>query len=331
MNTDRKHNRIFLALTLLVLTALLCAACGGGGGDEPPVTTDPIVRTDALGLVTVTITGGEAVVTYHPERWEDFADETLVYETAEVYAPSDAPFPVNTINGKIKDVIVEQIEAFSFNHMSDFVLPSLVLLIEDGSVELAMPSPFLLYPGYDEIDSYLVLPIPETVVALSAEPIGEGVGGTTVIAETESGLHYDLRHVYRYRALDDGVWASHNLGEGSEHKAWLWFGEDGRASLIKRHLYDEDWSAVYAGTYMMHLDEEMSRGLMPGMLSLELALVDAEGGALDEALPERIEGSYFLDYYGAQGWLDLYLSDGDALHDIGGVPVTHCGFWREDI
>ncbi len=212
----KKHDK--RTLILLLLTAVLVfTACGGNGGADEPENADPIVRTDQLGLVTVTITDGDAVVTFDPDRWEEFSDETLVYETAEVYLPSAEPFPVNTINGKIKDVVVEQVEAFSFNFMSDFVLPSLMFLMEDGSVELAAPNPFRLYPGYDEIDSDRVLPVPESVVALSFESIAEGIGGKTIVAEAESGLHYDLRHVHKYMKLDDGVWVSYTVGSDEDH------------------------------------------------------------------------------------------------------------------
>ncbi len=81
----------------------------------------------------------------------------------------------------------------------------------------------------------------------------------------------------------------------------------------------------------MHLDQEASRGLKPGMLSVDFTLADVQGSALDEEVAEQITGSFFAESDWANGWLDLYHSDGDSLHEIDGVPVDYCGFWRESI
>jgi hypothetical protein len=315
--------RLF-AVALLLIVALFA----GCGGNPQPQEDAVIVRTDPLGLVTVTIEDGEATVSFHPEVWEEYADETLVYETAEAYMPSEGPFPVYTNYGVVKDAVVGQVPAMNINHMSDFVLPSVFLLMENGTVEWAVPNPFELYPEWGEVETIATLRHLNDIVALSYESDKEGIGEMTVYAEDASGLHYDVRVAQKLNGLYSGLYRHTYENNGSTYTLDLMFGKNGNMKL-HNHLRDStDWEVMYAGTYTLHLDEEASKGMRPGMLSVDLSLASLQDLLMVADSPESIRGDFALDVPFSQG-MDVYAMGGDPLLEINGQAQDFLSFWHE--
>jgi hypothetical protein len=318
-----RKNKTRSALAMLVLAALLLVACGG----NDPSHTGANIRTDELGLVTVEIKDGEATVTFDPERWAEYEEETHFYEEQPgAVEISAVPFPIAAESGKIVDAVICQIEAFDFDPLSDFVLPSILLMMEDGGVEWAIANPFFMTPG-ESIHTVMRLPFLENIVGLSCEAEREGMGLMTVYATDADGREYDVRRSYEFSQLLKGMWHCGYQYRSSEYEMHMMFGKNGVLKLNKSLLYSDDWGVAYTGTYTLHLDEGMSGGLRAGMLSVDLALASGQDLVYIMDEPETIAGSFFANGGGFEGWFSLYHSDGDPLHVAGGVPMESCTFW----
>lgn len=337
---NNKKNRlwlVFFALVLMMFMTLSFTACGGGGQDDPDDdngdndidASGPLIINDELGLITVEVEDGEATVFFHPEVWEEYEDVTKVNETAEVYAPSEGPFPVITSGKKVATAMVGQVESLGINFMTDeFLMPSLVMAMEDGTVEWIQLNPFIMYPG-DSFEGTIILSLLDDIVSLTYEDEGEGVGGKSIFASDSQGHKYNVRLAQKYVDFFGGFWSGTvELGQDTFY-VYLAFGQNGVMKMTQSRAHADDWGASYTGTYILHLDEEASKGARPGILSVDLELDPSPWMGDSPDIAPSIKGDYFLDAAGYQGWMEAYHSDGDYLLTVRGQEVDFISFWIE--
>lgn len=278
----------------------------GDKGVDGTRESDVIVRSDAENLVEVRIEKGEVSVTLNAARFDELYDYSNRYN-AEIYT---GVLKIAGTSGKVKDACIAQISELDFMNGTDFVTPTIFLLMEDGSVEWVAVS---YYPRGEQLqlNSFGALMWIEDITALTYEVESEGFGDMTVFAEDSHGTRYDLRIPASFNDLCYGSWVCDIYNtEGyyiSGYYGVLTLSRDGTA------VYEKGWMSEgaplrYTGTYELSVADNV--GKRPGILTLDMRLDSATNAAGE---PTAIRGSYFAEIQ-EMIVLHLYHADGDYLH-----------------
>lgn len=159
------------------------------------------VRTDADGLVSIEIKNGEALLTYHLDRWN--VKYGIYNQDFGAYDKSwmkEGPFPVQTHSGTVVDACIGQIEEFGNIGWGEVLCPTVILLMDDGSLEQFIADPFI-GEDTDLLYTFRKLNWIDEVDILTYEKEKDGIGENTIYATDKKGLRYDLRFPIRYDFL----------------------------------------------------------------------------------------------------------------------------------
>ena len=305
---------------------------------ESPGSNAPLIREDEEGLVQVSIENGEAAISFNLERWDALHD---IYSIASEYDFPErlavGPFPIGNLTGKVKDACVGKVAALDSIGHGNFVLPSVMLLMEDGRVEWALANPFTRLIGEvpdDTLNSIGTLPWLKDIVSFAYEPETEGVGDRTIYAVDSGGLRYDVRIPCGFIDML-GAQLVHRVefGEGEDTAAYLlhltfYETDDNKGDVILDKIWEDadSLTETYIGTYEISLAENAPDGRHPGLITFDLKthLVSwAEDG--EDISSYDIRGTYFAER--GENLLALYLSDGDPLHtDQYNQPIDYYEF-----
>ncbi len=279
-----------------------------------------IIRSDAENLVEVRIENGNASVTLNAVRFDELYDYKKRYES-EIYT---GIIKIVGNFGKIKDACVAQIPNLDFLNGTDFVTPTIFLLMEDGTVEYVfvdfLPHEFQVQEFYS---SGPILWI-KNIKTLSSESDGEGFGSTTVFAEDKNGIRYDLRIPVSFSELYSGPWVCdiYNMDgyySASGYYGVLNFHENGTV-VFEKGWIGEDVNVRYAGTFDLTIAE--NSGIRPGMMTFDLFL---DSSSHTKSEPKEIHSVYFAEAINLIG-LQLWYSNGDYLHSNEKGPVMNWDF-----
>jgi len=273
------------------------------------------VRWDEEELVMIRIINGEPELTFAFDRWAELHD--LFNYIEKNYPYVEVPVYGNPIIGpsgrltNVKDACVGKIEALDSAKHDGFIIPSVILLMEDGTIEWVLADPFV---GMQF--SYGKLPWLNNIVSLSYEQESDGRGDMTIYATDADGLRYDVRIPCGLYDIFEDDWYC-ELSAGENYGIFLSFEENGGVTLMKGWLQSEA-AAIYNGTYTVSLSENVPEAERPGMISFDLSLDFS-----DYDFPEKIQGMYYI----SASWgisMELYLSGGDTLHDgMAGYTFLH--------
>lgn len=285
---------------------------------ESATTSGVIVRTDNENLVEVRIENGEATVTLNADRFDELYDYSKRYE-GKIYTGT---IKIAETSGKVKDACIAQIPELDYMNGTDFVIPTIFLLMENGTVESTLVD---FYPHEFQTAEFLSRQLlwMEDIVSLSYENDGEGIGAMTVYAEDKSGIRYDLRIPASFCELYSGPWVCdfYNI-EGhymSGYYGVLTFFEDGTV-VFEKSWMEEGNPARYTGTFDLVIAENTGR--RPGMMDFDLYL-DSSSNINGE--PKEIHGTYFAEVSNLIG-LNLWYGDEDHLHWDGKVLMMELEF-----
>ena len=331
------------AIVCVVLLCIICfAGCAGNNPGEPAAADTPgpdtkmfeateqdggvLIRHDAEELVEVRVEDGKAELTFALEQWNKLYDIYNIYDAFETENASflrEGPYEVKSASGKgIKDVCVGMIEALNDRLIYGFDNLTLVLLLEDGTLEYCPVYPYP-WQGLDDwvFQGWGKLPWLTEIVSLLYEPDGEGIGEMTIYAADKSGLCYDVRALCRLTAVFDCEWV-YEIGPAYDDdidciRLTLW--EDGQVFMTRGLLYNGDCWKFYEGKYMV--------SFTGGKPVLALELWD-EWEDPDFSTPPELSGEYFF----TSGYdnFTLYLADGDPLqYAEDNTPVMTYPFWAD--
>ena len=316
-------------LNIFLLILVICFAIAGCAKKdaEPPKDSAPLVVTDEQKLVEIVIENGVASLNFDLPRWAElFRDNGSANE--EFAVMKKGPYTIETLSGKVKNACVGRVAEMDWISQNDFILPSIILLMEDGSLEWLLADPFL----FDQTDSAYSLgrlPWLKDIVSLSFEPAREGIGENTFFAEDKNGLHYDLKVAQSFIDIFAGVWIAAVGIEPEVHSdctAYLQFFADGETIFIKESSGDYSQREIYKGQYQVYLDEEGSGRYRAGIIAFDLTLQQNEAGKKNlNKSPAKIKGTFFAEANDASH-LHLWVSDGDPLHFEQGKPVEYYDF-----
>lgn len=314
--------KMILMAAVILLGAFALVSCHGGSSDSKPdhggAPGQALVREDEEGLVAVRIVEGAASISFDLARWEQIHQ---ISEQVKTFHPDselvEGEFPIENESGRIKDAVVGKVPGISLFAYYDFIVPTVFLLMEDGSVEWLSALP-RLSDDVEQLYRSCRLPWIRGIESLSYEPESEGRGDMTVFAVDAAGLHYDLRIPSDLAGLPGHSWECTLLYPdeyAGEYVAFLTLEEEGGASLTKG-LRESEIDEIYRGSYQISLDDEATLGCRPGIILFDLELsysVWEDEGALDN--DGGIRGSYFIETGEGGASFTLWLSDGDALHE----------------
>ena len=275
--------------------------------DIPDTGDGVTVRFDDEELVMIQIfENGEAELTFVFDRWAELHDLFNYIEKNYPYvevSPYGNPIvgPEGNVKG-IKDVCIGKIAALDSAQHEEFIIPSAILLMEDGTLEWVLADPFV-----GTQFSYGKLPWLDNIVSLSYEPGSEGRGDMTIYATDKDGLRYDVRIPCGLYDIFGDSWYC-ELVVGENYGIFLSFEENGGVNLMKGWLESEA-VASYSGSYTVSLSENVPEAERPGMISFDLSLDWS-----DYDFPAKIQGTYYISANLGIS-MELYLSGGDTLHD----------------
>lgn len=278
-------NHKYLKLQIVMLMLFLIIGCSKK--------TDPvIVIKDKDELVSVRIQEGLAYLSFNREYWNmDLESTEYLIETK------------NTV----KDALVATVK----HENPETVFPTVVLLMEDGTVEWLLASPFE-DTKFDKptIKSKFVsfgkIPWIKDIKSLVLEDSKEGIGLPTIYAIDNKDSKYDLSTLsyltHHFGSLFDSELALQNDFE-SELYTFLELEENGNVKLMRK-LIDGHIQHTYKGSYSVSFDEAPK-------ITFDLKLEDSTE---QEEIPTSLKGIYWLDVKPYKH-ISLFLSEGDLLSD----------------
>ena len=154
----------------------------------------------------------------------------------------------------------------------------------------------------------------------------------TIFADDVEGRRYDLRIPCKFENFFKGVWVCKLTPADFENTMYgsLLFNPDGRVALHKMSNYHNPGSESlerYEGFFRISIAE--GEEYRPGTILFDLYLdwwIWDGGGEIDN--PREIRGVYLTEI-DSSGNLNLWLSEGEALHRILGTPVNEYFFWQD--
>jgi len=352
-------NRLFLIIAVIALCFAL-AACGGKEsvslgdidqyqpgtedidvGDEVP--GNILVRQDEFGLVTVYIENGSAEVMLDSDLWKKMfnIEENMGPEAAyAVDFISDGPWPVEGLSGRVSDAVVGYVEGIDYYTADFLATPTVALLMEDGTVEYFLASPFVA-DGPGEYHSNGRLPWITDVISLSFDYQVDGYGAMTIYAEKADGNKYDIQYVTGLTNIFDGVWECFMPDEwGGEYYCNISFTEDYKVELNVGDNYDGSYEIFeqYSGMYDVYLEalgDGSGEALMYFTMFLDWWIAELGEDPDEDDLEywynrQDLIGEYYFYFNKEDFTFNLYLSKGDALMYTGwrGEPIKGYSFWQ---
>ncbi|MCL2815914.1 MAG: hypothetical protein FWD23_15065 [Oscillospiraceae bacterium] len=256
-----------------------------------------VIRRDKESLVEVRIENGAASLVFDLDKWEG------VYQSG--------PFNITGLSGRVKDACVGKVAELD-PYAEEYIMPAVLLLMEDGSLEWLQANPFV--PEW--LYSFGKLPWLKDIVSLSYEPHGENTEELTIIAADKSGLRYDVRTFCWLVNIFEDEWIYENgpvTGLYDDIDAvYLGLGENGDVSLRRGLLYNGDAYAFYAGKYTVSFTGSNPAGIRSCVLELKLwNELDLDMSNPDFSSPPELTGKYFFEADGV--YLTLHLTEGDPL------------------
>ena len=286
-----------------------------------------LVRTDAEGIVSVAVENGEASIHFDRERWNEARG--LSYGEDVFFIPDtmpDAFYPIRVESGGVVDACIAQLPALEPDlPADDFVLPVVVLLMNDGSIEWFYANPNGVFVPDGEMETnYIVttygkLPYKDDFKSLSYEAIGEGHGESTIYITNAFGIRYDFLYLYLEEQLQYGIWVCEFL-DGSA-SGYLTIGDNGDVLFRvgkgdSTGIFLEETFEIWEGT--ASFIKSPGQYLPLGMLDFDMKLTVSN---YDDGrkLPTEMHGSYRAEITLTQdGKLKLYHNDGDELYPSNG-------------
>ena len=290
----------FYAILLAGALLLALAGCGifgkekllSPGKTEPEAEAGVLIRKDKEELVEVQIADGAATLSFNLERWNTlYGIREYAAQNYPDFTLPEGASQVMSLSGRVKDACIGKISSMNQEGDVGFVVPDLLLLMEDGRLEWLPADPFNA-----EHHSWGTLPWLGSIVALSYESDREGMGRMTIFAEDADGARYDVRIPRALMGVFDYEWI---CGEIGNVELSLDFEEGGSVTLGKG----------LASTYKIALAEGSQQ--RPGVISFEFA---------------GKTGMYFTECDGFL--LKLYPAEGDDVFSQTGEPADVHEFWQ---
>jgi len=224
-----------------------------GATEESGTHNGIVIRQDAEGLVKVRIENGELTVSFDASKWGDLI---AIYHDREPESTNHLaegslgePKTVHGLSGKATDAYVARVDALDVNEYG-FVLPSVVVLMEDGSLEWFQADPFI-----PEIKSFGALPWLKDITDLSFEPSREG--NRTIFATDSDGQRWDVRSFCALMYVFDYEWVC-EIGPAPDddiEAIIVNFDTSEKLSVRKGLLNMGDAYAFYTGKYTLSADD----------------------------------------------------------------------------
>lgn len=150
------------AIFLVVLALSICLAACQAGETVDPAENDGLVRRDVEDLVEVHIEDGKATAYFMVERWDELYGMDDIHEGA---------FKISGPAGRVKDAAIARIPELHFANGMEVTVPSIFLLLEDGSVAWSHADMYLSEGGNPELQSYPLMGL-KGIVSFSYESDG---------------------------------------------------------------------------------------------------------------------------------------------------------------
>lgn len=349
--------RIIHIVTIFLLCITIFTACGETDGNITTLPTPSVEKTensppidkklpdldkdeqnevtlyfeDEERLVRVALEDGEASISFNGESW----NETYGFQRDDIYFVSDTMqdeyFPIRVKSGNVIDVCIARVLAMGpYSPMDGFVLPIVVLLMDDGSIEWLYASPNIVFDSGEfgekkqyYIDTYEKLAYRDNFVSFSCVSSGEGFKDKRIYAINSHGDRYNFFEMYLENQLYDTAWMC-ELEEDSLY-GYLKINKDGSADFsisgVKYvDLSSSDIFQIWAGTtnYVKSPDHHLPLG------TLTFDMVQAIEPSVDgQMLPRDMQGSYQAEITRKEnGQITLYHSAGDKLYPSSGETLV---------
>ena len=320
---------------------------------ETPTNEGPLVISYEDGMVTVYIEDGRASVAFDHNKWDDRYG--MYHSNVEFWDYIDllreGPFPITGLNGAVKDARVVQMGGFWTTSVglagaSD---PAVILLMEDGTVQMALTDPGTWDMGENISYESRRIPWLQDIVTLSYEvdPQSDYGDEMTVFAVDSRGLRYNVRIPIGYSfIMGKELYAQqprfYEDYDNAGNIMTLTLSEDGTAVFKKSWDYGVETYEIYYGTYEVQLVEDPGGDRPPaGAISFDLSLdwwihEFGDGEISDEDLAFWDEGqsldgvyvSWIGHYWGEDGvYLTFMEGKGLTIYKDHRPPDDHLEFW----
>ncbi|MDR0468517.1 MAG: hypothetical protein LBH09_00910 [Peptococcaceae bacterium] len=269
------------------------------------------------GLISLTIKDGKAELSFDDDLWEEryglYGIASPEFYSDDLILPG--PFPVIFYDGEmpaVRDACIAQIAALDLLQTTTTIIPSVVLLLEDGSVCMTLADP---YTQGDDTEFYCWrLPWLEDIVSLSSR--ADSDGNMTVYAADSRRMQYDIRIPAEFTYLFDRTLYCEiplfdEYDDGGDYMTFE-FTEDKRVTFEKYFSHGELYEEYY-GTYDIQLAENPRRGSAPtGAITFDLSLgwwiweLDPEENTEEDVafweMGMKLDGVYAARRQIAQSW-----------------------------
>lgn len=341
-------NKYFFKAVIMTIILILLTACSQGGGGEKAVDIEanidlkktegessveekgqsiPIIREDKEKLVKVAINDGEATISFDFDRWEQLHQlKENAFDFIDTDAMEEGPFPMKVESGKVVDAYIGKIQSISFAEY-EFIMPTVVLLMEDGSLEWFFADPYNTidlkdiggeYEDYENFTSMGKLSHKDDYVSFSYESDGEGYGNDTIYIRNSVGEKFDFRYLLYETNLTFGTWVC-SLPPGDYMHGFITFSEDGTVKWEIGDMDEDDINKIgqayeiWEGIYEFIKTDDREYPI--GTLLLDMGgwwIYEGEG---DLGYEGQIKSSYRTDF-SPSGDLVLYYNDGVDLYQF---------------
>ena len=288
--------------------------------EEEKEEKETIIRKDKEGLIEVHIEDGKATVYFDLELWEDLL---AISNYESPISPFGGPFSIQSLSGRVKDAAICQISSLDLLKEFEGPVPTIFLLMEDGSVEWLTGQPFPLDPQDKSLISIGRLPWIEDISSLEVANDGEGIGEDTVYGIDSKGDSYLLRVAgeFSYLPIGQWIWTIASLDSTIEDIGVLSLTEDGGA-IYQIGTMDGARHSRYTGSYGINIRRQDDK--VPAMISLDLEL---DYSSNPNQVVHKIEGQFFSQVTNLT-YLELWPSHGDSLYVYGGdFQPSSYEFW----
>jgi len=275
---------------LIALILLLCMVCLAGCRTDDSTVTDELPSPEESvsesvdqskslftfedGLISVELKDGRVEISFDHDLWNERYNlyDSIDPEVNTSDQLQAGPFTISGLTGEVTDVCIGMVAAFDRNDYGNFVTPSVILLMEDGTLNMTMADPYT--QGEDTVFDSMRLPWLKDIASLVCEK--DGAGDKTIFAADKDGLRYDLRVPYGYSALfDKELYCAQPLDEDIDNAGdylALTLSEDGAVVYEKRWGEGDECYEIYNGTYEVRLAEAHDPGQLQAAISFDLQL-----------------------------------------------------------
>jgi hypothetical protein len=289
------------------------------------------------GMVTVYIEEGRASVAFDHEQWDDRYG--IYHSNVEFWDYIDllreGPFPITGLNGAVKDACIAQMDGFATTSVGLMGIrdAAVILLMEDGTVQMALADPGTWDMGENISYESRRIPWLRDIVALSYEADSQSEYGNdmTVYAVDSQGLRYNVRIAGGYGLIMDiELYARQpRIDEDYDNEGdimTLMLSEDGTAVFQKAWYYGDEIYEIYRGAYEIQIAEDPNGDRLPaGAISFDLnldwwiaELVEGDATAEDLAFwdaGQTLDGVYltWINHYWGEASIFMNFFEGKGL------------------